>query len=323
MYDRGLWILEQYGLTAKTSSRGRGVLLYETEEGWVSIREYGGTRKKLEQQYALMEKLRNAGFPRMDRLHRNQEGELISRDREENSYVLRDWCQGRECDTRSVGDIEQAVRRLAEMHKVMRMEAQEEYVRESLIHECARHNAEIRRTRKFIRRKQKKNVFEIRLLAAVPRFLEKGEEAEEALRHSGYEELREESLKAGTVCHGDYSQHNVLFQGVQTAVTNFWHWNYDMQTADLCHFMRKILEKHNWDLHMGRGMLDTYCRARPLKREELLNLKLRLSYPWKFWKLCNYYESTNKVWISGKNMEKLDQLEKQWNSWLYFLEKAF
>lgn len=97
-------------------------------------------------------------------------------------------------------------------------------------------------------------------------FSGKGEETEEALRHSGYEELREESLKAGTVCHGDYSQHNVLFQGAQTAVTNFWHWNYDMQTADLCHFMRKILEKHNWDLHMGRGMLDTYCRARPLKR---------------------------------------------------------
>ena len=34
-----------------------------------------------------MENLRNAGFPRMDRLHRNLEGELISRDREANSYV--------------------------------------------------------------------------------------------------------------------------------------------------------------------------------------------------------------------------------------------
>ena len=96
-----------------------------------------------------------------------------------------------------------------------------------------------------------------------------------------------------------------------------------MPTAALSALINKILEQHNCDLHMGRGMLDTYCRARPLKREELLNLKLRLSYPWKFWKLCNYYESTNKVWISGKNMEKLDQLEKQWNSWLYFLEKAF
>ena len=74
---------------------------------------------------------------------------------------------------------------------------------------------------------------------------------------------------------------------------------------------------------MGAGMLDTYQQVRPLSREEVLDLKMRLSYPWKFWKLCNYYGSTNKVWISGKNMEKLEQLEKQWNSWLYFLENAF
>ena len=323
MYDRGLWILEQYGLTARTASRGRGVLLYETEAGWVSIREYGGTRKKLELQHALMEGIRSRGFPRLDSLHRNLEGELISYDREENGYVLRDWCPGRECDTRSVTDIEQAVRRLAELHEAMRMEAREEYTRESLIRECARHNAEIRKIRKFIQKKQKKNAFEVRLLEALPRFLEKGQETEEALRASGYEQLREESLRRGCVCHGDYSQHNVLFCGSQITVTNFWHWNYDMQTADLCHFMRKILEKHNWDLHMGRGMLDAYRQLRPLSGEEVLNLKLRLSYPWKFWKLCNYYESTNKVWISGKNMEKLEQLEKQWDSWLYFLEKAF
>lgn len=323
MYDRGLWILEQYGLTARTASRGRGVLLYETEAGWVSIREYGGTRKKLEHQYALMEHIRDSGFPHLDSLHRNLEGELISCDREENGYVLRDWCPGRECDTRSVSDIEQAVRRLAGLHKVMHMEVQEEYVRESLIHECTRHNAEIRKTRKFIQKKQRKNAFEIRLLAAIPLFLEKGEATEQALRDSGYEKLREESLKQGCVCHGDYSQHNVLFHGAHMAVTNFWHWNYDMQTADLCHFMRKILEKHNWDLHMGAGMLDTYCQVKALSREEVTDLRLRLSYPWKFWKLCNYYGSTNKVWISGKNMEKLDQLEKQWNSWLYFLENAF
>ena len=323
MYDRSLWILEQYGLTARAASRGRGVLLYETEAGWVSIREYSGTRKKLEQQYALMEHIRDSGFPHLDNLHRNLEGELISLDREENGYVLRDWRAGRECDTRSVSDIEQAVRRLAGLHKIMHMEVREEYVRESLIHECTRHNAEIRKTRKFIQKKQKKNAFEVRLLAAMQPFLEKGEETERMLRDSGYEELREKSLREGSVCHGDYSQHNVLFHGAQLAVTNFWHWNYDLQTADLCHFMRKILEKHNWDLHMGAGMLDTYQQVRPLSREEVLDLKMRLSYPWKFWKLCNYYGSTNKVWISGKNMEKLEQLEKQWNSWLYFLENAF
>ncbi len=323
MYDRGLWILEQYGLSARTASRGRGVLLYETEEGWVSIREYGGTRKKLEQQYRLMETIREAGFPHMDCLRRNLEGELISYDREENGYVLREWRSGRECDPRSITDIEKAVRRLAALHKEMKMEVDQEYVRESLIHQCFRHNAEMRKTRKFIRKKQKKNAFEVRLLSAMEPFLEQGEAVAEALEASSYEKLRERSLALGHVCHGDYNQHNVLFCGNHMAVTNFGRWNFDMQTADLYHFMRKILEKHSWDLHMGAGMLETYQRERPLDREELENLRLRLAYPWKFWKLCNYYESTNKIWVSGKNMEKLDQLERQRESWLYFLEKAF
>ena len=40
MYDRGLGVLEQYGLTAETVLRGRGALICQTEEGWKSIREY-------------------------------------------------------------------------------------------------------------------------------------------------------------------------------------------------------------------------------------------------------------------------------------------
>ena len=39
MYDRGLGVLEQYGLTAETVLRGRGALICQTEKGWKSIRE--------------------------------------------------------------------------------------------------------------------------------------------------------------------------------------------------------------------------------------------------------------------------------------------
>lgn len=323
MYDRGLWVLEQYGLTARTACRGRGVLLYETSDGWVSIKEYSGTKRKLEQQYELMSRIKEAGFPYLDCLRRNLEGELISYDKEENAYVLRDWYVGKECDTRSISDIERAVRKLAVLHKVMRGEIQNEYVRESLVHECDRHNAEIRKTRKFIQKKQKKNGFEVRLLNCAELFLRQGEQVVQELENSDYEILRKDSLNLGSICHGDYNQHNVLFNGNQIAITNFDKWNYDIQVADLYLFMRKILEKHNWDLSMGLGMLDTYQEVKPLSKAELNNLRIRLAYPWKFWKLCNFYSSTNKAWISGKNMEKLDQLQRQWKNWLYFLEKAF
>ena len=323
MSDRGLWILEQYGLTPKTTCKGRGVLLYETQEGWVSIKEFGGTKQKLEQQYALMEKVKNSGFPYLDCLRRNLEGELLSCDREENAYVVRDWYTGKECDTRSITDIERAVEVLAGIHKVMQLEVKEEYVRESLIHECIRHNTEIRKTRKFIQKRQKKNAFEMKLLASMELFLRCGEEMVEELKNSDYEQLRADNLAAGSICHGDYNQHNLLFAGNRTIITNFDKWNYDIQTADLYHFMRKILEKHNWDIAIGVGMLETYQKVRALSSQELCDLRLRLSYPWKFWKLVNHYSNNNKVWISGKNVEKLEQLQQQYGNWQHFLKNAF
>lgn len=54
MYDRGLGVLEQYGLTAETVLRGRGALICQTEkDGKVSAnigapREAGAAEKNTE-----------------------------------------------------------------------------------------------------------------------------------------------------------------------------------------------------------------------------------------------------------------------------------
>ena len=53
MYDRGLGVLEQYGLTANTVIRGRGALICDTEQGLKIIREYWGSPAKMERQQKL------------------------------------------------------------------------------------------------------------------------------------------------------------------------------------------------------------------------------------------------------------------------------
>lgn len=323
MYDRGLWILEQYGLTAVSSCKGRGVLLYETQEGWVSIKPFCGTSQKLEQQYLMMERVRKSGFLYLDFLKRNLQGELLAKDKEENSYVVREWYTGRECDTRSTADILRAVRIMARLHQTMHMEVTPEYVRESLTNECRRHNTEMRKIRKFIQKRQKKNAFEMKLLSSMERFLQCGEKMVLELKESDYEGLRQEHLDAGSICHGEFNQHNLLFADQKDIVTNFDKWGYDIQTADLYHFMRKILEKHNWNVALGAAMIEQYQKIRPLNAKELNDLRLRLSYPWKFWKLVNHYSNHNKVWISGKNVEKLEQLQNQYENWQYFLKTTF
>ena len=72
MYDRGLSVLEQYGLEAGAVYRGRGALICETQEGLVLIREYWGTPRKLEYQAKLLETISGASPIGTDRILNNK-----------------------------------------------------------------------------------------------------------------------------------------------------------------------------------------------------------------------------------------------------------
>jgi CotS family spore coat protein len=322
LYDYGLSTLEQYQLTAKSTSRARGALLCRTEQGLLILKEFQGSEKKLKKQQELLLTVETAGFS-VDSYLENQEGELVSRDRDGIPYTLQHWYEGRECDPRSREDILKSVGVLAALHKAMVLTLVEDYMEPSLGDEFQRHNREIRSIRKFIRRKGPSGTFEKAYLDSVEWYLGKGEEALQMLRDSAYDDLRRESRGKGCVCHGEYNQHNVLILKSSAAVTNFRHWGFDIQISDLYHFMRKILEKYNWDLSLGREMLNAYHREKPITREEWEYLKICFAYPEKYWKLANYYFSHNKVWISEKNTEKLNDLIRQQERWVQFIGKCF
>lgn len=143
--------------------------------------------------------------------------------------------------------------------------------------------------------------------------MEKGEEALEMLSGSGYEKLRSQAWEKGTVCHGEYNQHNILILGRETAVVNFNHWGFDIQMADLYRFMRKILEKYNWDSGLAGEMLECYSREQPISPEEWRYLQIRFTYPDKYWKIANYYYSHNKAWISEKIQKSSEPLSGRRN----------
>lgn len=322
MYDYGLSTLEQYGLTARATSRTRGALLCHTEKGTFILREFHGSEKKLQKQQELLLTIQEKG-QNVDSYLENQEGNLVSRDKYDTPFTLQRWFEGRECDTKSRDDILRSVRTLAELHKVMKLTPVEDYVGKSLKEEYTRHNQELRKIRKFIRKKGPSSVFEKKFLGSVEWFLEKGEEALSMLDSSSYETLRGAALSEGRICHGEYNQHNVWMMKKGTAVTNFGHWCFDVQMADLYRFMRKLLEKYNWNLELAGEMLAAYHQVRPISSMEWQNLQVRFTYPEKYWKLANYYFSHNKAWISEKNTEKLENLIKQREIWGAFAGKCF
>ena len=297
MYDYGLSVLSHYGLTASGTMRVRGALLCHTEQGDKLISEFGTAAEKLEQRYLLQCRITESGLLRCDQILRNEEGALATRGDDGGTYIVRNWYPGRECETGNSEDLIRASDALARLHTAAHLPVKMEYRRESIVEECIRHNVEIRKIRKYLQTKKKKNEFE---------------------------KLRQRADEEGAVCHGEFSQHNILLEnGRGETAVNFDKWNFDLQVADLGYFMRKILEKHGWSERAAERILNAYSARRPLDEGEIETLRLYLSYPWKYWKLANRYYGSRKSWISGRNTEKLKTLNAQQADWLRFVKGSF
>ena len=147
--------------------------------------------------------------------------------------------------------------------------------------------------------------------------------AAEALAQSAYGNLYARAVQEGRVCHGSFHQHNVLFSGGKTVLLQFDRCHVGVQLSDLYDFMRKVMEKWDWNPRIGLQMLSWYDGVVPLSDDEREYVRLRLSYPEKFWKTANTYYHSNKAWIPEKNVEKLQTAITQTEEKLRFLENIF
>lgn len=321
MYRYELEVLEQYGIQTDNLIRGRGSWICDTGEGLKILQEYTGSVQKLIWQKLIQERAEEADVALTDLLIPNQEGELYSRDRAGTAYILRNWYKARECDTHARQDIRKGTESLARLHNAVQIPYQEQYAPPSLYDECCRHNREMRRAAVYLRRKKGKNAFEELMYTQLGDMICQGEKAVARMAEQGAVHAQMHSEMP--ICHGDYTQHNVLFLGSQTVITGFGRWNFDRTTADLYRFMRKILEKNDWNCHLGVDMVRWYSAVRPLDDMDITDLMLRLSYPWKSWKLVNYYMQSSKSIPPRKNMEKIHKILKQQDNWQYFINFLF
>ena len=104
------------------------------------------------------------------------------------------------------------------------------------------------------------------------------------------------------------------------ATTNFDKANVGIQITDLYQFMRKVMEKNDWDLDFGSMILEAYNNILPLSRDEQKLLYILLLYPEKFWKITNFYYNSKKSWVPQRNIQKLIGIVEQKDRKRQFLD---
>jgi CotS family spore coat protein len=150
-----------------------------------------------------------------------------------------------------------------------------------------------------------KTDFELLAVRECPGFFAEGLEALDRLKASDYEQRLSETVQNNRLCHGDFNYHNIYTDGGEYLIAGFSQMRKDLYVVDLYNFMRKLMEKYDWDIKMGYLMLREYDCVNTLSAQDVKILGAMFSYPEKFWKILNYYFNANKAWIPNKNMEKL------------------
>ncbi len=100
--------------------------------------------------------------------------------------------------------------------------------------------------------------------------------------------------------HGDFQYHNILFGNEKAAIINFEKCQWDSRVRDVALFLRKTLEKADWDITLGSLLLEEYEQVNPFTEDEKRQLFYRLAYPEKFRKIANFYYNSNKAFLSGQ-----------------------
>jgi len=344
--DRSQEALKRYRLKIHNIYRARGAFLLETDCGLKLFKCFEGSKNKALFENKVKEHLLLHGYNNTDLFVKTLEEEIISDDSVGCQYIMKNWFWGEECNLRELSQIEAAAANLARLHCTLK---EVEFTREQLEHNNSpdlmetfdKRNRELKRVKAYIREKRQKNEFELSYLNYYDAFYEQGISAAKRLAKSAYIPLLEEAVKQNSVCHGNYTYHNIIMLKSKTdamskvyvppgwinkqplsatdlsggggliATTNFEKSYIGLQIFDLYQFIRKVLEKNDWDILYGSNIIEAYDRVKTISKAELNILHLLLMYPEKFWKITNFYYNGKKSWVSGRNTQKLNTIGEQ------------
>jgi len=320
LYNQTEAILSQYDIEIQEVTKGRGSYICDTDRGKMMLIPFRGSKDKGLLLYRFLATLEEHKF-QVEQITLNKNAEAVSEDEYTGErFILKTYVDGVEISTSKLEEMKEAARILAIYHNIVAeiplaegMQMRSEDITES----WKRHYRELIKVRNYIRNGKKKGEFE---QIYMKHFEHNRKAAEDSLLM--LENAASEYNKY-VICHGDYNQHNVLLSKGMYRMVHFENFVQHWAMTDLANFVRKMLEKNEWNETIGRTLILEYSRYRPIETAEYRLLYGLLLFPEKFWKVTNHYMNSRKTWISGREIDKLKKVIEQEEKRLKFMENVF
>lgn len=321
MYYQPEAMLEQYDIEIKQITKGRGVFCCETDQGKKVLAPFRGSAERAKFVREILCSMQEKGYP-VEQVSLTKDGQCVVTDESGMRFWLKDLVEGNECQTGREKDVAAGAQALAGFHCCVSSCITEipDFMKNTKNEPAVlyyRHYRELILVKNFVQSRKTRNEFERSFWEQYTHYIAQAKEAVGMLQE------RKDQGRTRGFCHGDCNQHNMLRTAQGVRLVNYENLFYGEQMVDLANYLRKILEKNSWSTDMGKHILEAYEKQRKLCKEEKQLLHVLLLFPEKFWKVSNHYSNSHKVWVSGRDIEKLNRLIAAEPAREHFLENLF
>ncbi|AGK95368.1 CotS family spore coat protein [Clostridium pasteurianum] len=213
-------------------------------------------------------------------------------------YCIMNKVEGRECEFSNPVDLAVSAKGLGELHKAsegFRYKNSNKNICGNLLKNVNRKKEEMLFFKRMVNLYENKSEFDDIFLMNVDSYIKKIDDCITFLNKTSYYKLCSEEDKI-VLCHHDLAHHNIIINDDNAYFVDFDFSVIDLKIHDLCNFINKVTKDFSFDIDKARIILDNYCTANTLNKNEFNVLFGMLTFPEDFYDITKDYYSKRKDW---------------------------
>lgn len=301
-YGKILW--EGYGLKYYGGTRTRTGLICKTDAGLRELKKARSRREELLFAHEVKTCLYRNGFSALSLFYTAQDGQPFFA-WDGSLYLLENPMPGKGQEEDSPADFMAGAALMGRMHRAAAgfgaKDGQED--RPSLWQRRLREFVKIRR---HMERQGRYTSLDLLVMRHYTAFVQRAQEALQALEAGGYDRMAHAQRQAGVFCHNQFKGSNLWAkEGGGLWVGGFEHCTGDIFALDLAVYLRRFWRKLPQQRESLPEILASYEAQRPMEAQERALLPPLTAFPEKFLRLVHESYNRRRVCVSPAMEERL------------------
>lgn len=256
-------------------------------------------------------KLRQRGFSRIAWRDRNRSGGkplYIRRSPNGVPFLLMPWIKGVWPSPKSIGDMKESGKILAEFHLAGKEIAITGSGSRNMIGKWPalfrqRHNVLLRKVR-IAKTNGHGTALDPLLRKHGAALIKRSRDAIRLMKNSGYRRACRNAREQGSLCHGDGGPTNIILTGGESYLIDFETLRHDLRAYDLFRVVYNSAKDHGFRYPIVKAILDGYQSVSKLNRDDIDLLKVWLAHPHRVSRILGKYDKLPYA----KKLKKLREL---------------